>query len=82
MRVGWSTSTTVGCSSRRTLAGTVHAVRIARSSGQKILDDAAIRIVQIAAPFAPFPDQIRSEVDVLHITRTWQFLTNNQLISR
>jgi protein TonB len=62
--------------------GTVNTVRIARSSGQTILDDAAIRIVQIAAPYPPFPDEIRHEVDVLHITRTWQFLTNNQLISR
>lgn len=56
-------------------------VRIVRSSGHKILDDAAIRIVKLAAPFAPFPPDIRKEVDVLDITRTWQFLSNNRLFS-
>jgi protein TonB len=56
-------------------------VRIVRSSGHKILDDAAIRIVKLAAPFAPFPPEIRKEVDVLDITRTWQFLSNNRLFS-
>jgi protein TonB len=53
--------------------GSIHSVSIRRSSGQKILDDAAIRIVELAAPFAPFPPDIRAETDVLHITRTWKF---------
>lgn len=54
--------------------GTIVDVTIRRSSGQKILDDAARRIVHLAAPFAPFPPSFRKDFTVLHITRTWQFL--------
>ena len=61
--------------------GSVQQIRIVRSSGHKILDDAAMRIVRLASPFAPFPSEIRKEVDILDITRTWQFLSNNQLFS-
>jgi len=56
--------------------GSVNQITIRRSSGSKILDDAAIRIVELSSPFAPFPDHIREETDILHITRTWQFLNN------
>jgi protein TonB len=61
--------------------GSVESIRVARSSGQKILDDAAVRIVRLAAPFAPFPAEIRQQVDVLDITRTWVFERNNRLSS-
>ena len=54
--------------------GKINQITIRRSSGHRILDDAAIRIVELAAPYAPFPEAIRAETDVLHITRTWQFL--------
>jgi len=57
--------------------GSVNQIIVRRSSGYKILDDAAIRIVKLASPFAPFPDDIRKETDILHITRTWQFLANS-----
>jgi protein TonB len=53
--------------------GSINEIAIRRTSGLKILDDAAIRIVELAAPFAAFPPSIRSEVDVLHITRTLKF---------
>ena len=53
--------------------GSIHEISVRRSSGQKILDDAAIRIVELSAPFAPFPAEIRADLDVLHITRTWKF---------
>jgi protein TonB len=56
--------------------GSVNDIIIRRSSGHKILDDAAVRIVKLAGPYAPFPEQIREETDILHITRTWQFLNN------
>jgi protein TonB len=62
--------------------GSVESIRLVRSSGHKILDDAAIRIVRLAAPFAPFPAEIRKEVDVLDITRTWVFQRNNELSSK
>ena len=53
--------------------GRVTEVSILRSSGHKLIDDAALRIVDLAAPFAPFPPEIRADVDVVHITRTWVF---------
>ncbi len=60
--------------------GTIAGVDVIRSSGQKMLDDAATRIVMMAAPFNPFPEEIRKEADLIHITRTWQFLHNSTLI--
>ena len=56
--------------------GSVNEITIRGSSGQKILDDAAIRIVSLASPFSPFPDNIKVDTDILHITRTWQFIYN------
>lgn len=61
--------------------GSLERIEIRRSSGHKLLDDAAVRIVRMAAPFAPFPPEIRKQVDVLDITRTWQFLDGNTLFS-
>lgn len=62
--------------------GSVNEVTLRRSSGHRVLDDAAIRIVKLAAPFAPLPANIRREADILHIERTWQFLSSNRLSSR
>lgn len=59
--------------------GSLKSIRVERSSGHKVLDDGAIRIVKMAAPFAPLPAEIRKEVDVLHITRIWQFHDDNSL---
>lgn len=53
--------------------GAVHQVRILESSGHKVLDEAAIRIVHLASPYAPFPRAMSSEVDILEIIRTWRF---------
>ena len=61
--------------------GSVQDIRVVKSSGHKILDDAAIRIVKLAAPYSPFPPEISKEVDVLDITRTWQFLSGNRLFT-
>ena len=57
--------------------GTVHSIELRHSSGYKLLDDAAIRIVRLAAPFAPLSTEMRKDTDILHITRTWQFLNDN-----
>ncbi len=62
--------------------GSIYELEVRRSSGHKILDDAAIRIVRLAAPYAPFPAEIRKETDILDITRTWQFLSGNRLLSK
>jgi protein TonB len=61
--------------------GSVERIRVVRSSGHSLLDDAAVRIVRLAAPFAPFPPDIRDEVDVLDITRTWQFVDGSNMFS-
>jgi protein TonB len=62
--------------------GSVREITIRKPSGHKILDDAAVRIVKLAAPFAPFPDNIKKETDILYITRTWVFTSGNRLKSR
>ena len=61
--------------------GTVADIALRRSSGQRILDDAAVRIVNLAAPFARFPESIAEEVDVLHIQRTWMFHSDSRFSS-
>jgi len=55
--------------------GSIHEITVVRSSGHPVLDQAAMRIVRMAAPFAPFPASIRKDTDILHITRTWRFLS-------
>lgn len=62
--------------------GSVRKITVRRSSGQKVLDDAAVRIVELASPFARFPDDFLREIDILHVTRTWKFLNNAKFSSR
>jgi protein TonB len=61
--------------------GSVESVVIDRPSGKKILDHAALRIVELAAPFAPLPGGVRKSTDILHITRTWTFTRSDQLFT-
>ena len=61
--------------------GTLESVEVSKSSGQRILDAAAVRIVKLAAPYAPFPDDIRKDTDILSIVRTWHFTSADQLES-
>jgi protein TonB len=61
--------------------GQIEQVRVLQSSGHKLLDDAALRIVRLAAPYSPFPKEIREEVNILDITRTWRF-SRDQLDTR
>lgn len=61
--------------------GTIEDVALRRSSGERILDAAAVRIVRLAAPFAEFPEGIAEEVDVLHVERTWLFHSDNRFTS-
>ena len=62
--------------------GSIDEIVLRRSSGKKVLDDAAIRIVNLAAPFARFPNNIAAETDILHVERTWKFLAGNRFASR
>lgn len=61
--------------------GTVSDIRILRSSGERVLDEAAINIVKLAAPFQAFPDDMRARVDILEIIRTWQFHRGDRFTS-
>jgi protein TonB len=62
--------------------GKLDNINVRRSSHHKALDDAAIRIVRLAAPYAPFPKNFRDEVDIIHITRTWKFQHGDRLTSQ
>ena len=59
--------------------GSLDRVEIQRSSGVKVLDEAAVRIVELAAPFAPFPPDIRTDTDIIEIVRTWTFTNSDQI---
>ncbi len=59
--------------------GTIESVELNQSSGQKVLDDAARRIVELAAPYAEFPPDIRKDTDIISITRTWTFTREETL---
>lgn len=59
--------------------GTLEGVEVTKSSGQRILDAAAVRIVKLAAPYPPFSAEIRRDTDVLSIVRTWSFTSSDQL---
>jgi protein TonB len=59
--------------------GSVESIDLDRSSGLKVLDQAAFRIVQMAAPFAVFPTDIRKDTDLLVITRTWFFAQGDKV---
>lgn len=61
--------------------GSLGGITIRRSSGHQILDDAARRIVRASSPFEPFPAKLQKQADVIHITRSWEFQSNNQLTS-
>lgn len=61
--------------------GSVESIEVNRSSGQRILDAAAMRIVKLASPFSPLPPNITRDVDILTITRTWTFTPSDKLES-
>lgn len=61
--------------------GALEKIEINRSSGQRVLDDAALSIVRLAAPFSPFPADVSRDTDILSITRTWTFTRSDQLVA-
>jgi protein TonB len=56
--------------------GSLEDIQILQSSGYAVLDEAAMRIVRMAAPYSPFPQELRATTDKLEIVRTWQFEQN------
>ena len=61
--------------------GSIESVSVNRSSGHRVLDAAAVHIVEMSAPFAPFPPDVKRDTDILHITRTWTFTKGDELRS-
>ncbi len=53
--------------------GNIESVTVDESSGHKLLDDAAVRIVELAAPFDAMTGTLAEETDILYIVRTWEF---------
>ena len=61
--------------------GEVEEIQILKSSGHSLLDQSAVEIVNLAAPFQPFPEAMREEADILEIIRTWRFHEGNAFTS-
>ncbi|MGB0494896.1 MAG: energy transducer TonB [Kangiellaceae bacterium] len=59
--------------------GTIHQVKVMNSSGSKLLDDAAVRIVRLAAPFNPLTDEMKKDTDILEIIRIWRFQEDDRV---
>jgi periplasmic protein TonB len=62
--------------------GTIDSIRITKSSGNPELDEAAIKIVRMCAPFPPLPAALRNELDILLITRVWKFTDESGLVTQ
>ena len=59
--------------------GSLESVVIDQKSNYPVLDEAAKRIVELAAPYAVFPEDIKKDTDILSITRTWTFTQDDAL---
>lgn len=59
--------------------GSIESIELNKSSGHKVLDEAARRIVEMAAPYAEFPSDVRKDTDIISITRTWTFTREDTL---
>ncbi len=57
-------------------SGELSEIRLIESSGHRILDKAAISIVEMASPFAPFPEEMLQSIDLIEIIRIWDFRKN------
>lgn len=53
--------------------GSLEDIRVLSSSGYAVLDEAAVKTVRMAAPYAPFPPELRATTDKLEIIRTWTY---------
>jgi len=62
--------------------GAIHSVKVVKSSGHRVLDEGAKKIIERCGSFAPLPPEIRKETDILHIVRTWQFDNDYSLSTR
>lgn len=60
-------------------SGELERTEIQRSSGHQILDEAALRIVRMAAPYGEFPPELKRQVDILSFARVWNFTRSDEL---
>jgi len=58
--------------------GSIKHIEVSKTSGSRLLDQAAVRSVRLASPYKPFPSELRTR-DEIHIIRTWQYQSNNVL---
>jgi protein TonB len=58
--------------------GSIKHIEVSKTSGSRLLDQAAVRSVRLASPYKPFPAELRNR-DEIHIIRTWQYQSNNVL---
>jgi protein TonB len=57
--------------------GSLSEAVVRRSSGHPEIDEAAIRILRLAAPFEPFPHELAVTHDEMRIAYEWQFLNGS-----
>lgn len=62
--------------------GSIEKIEIDKSSGSKVLDEAAKSIVNLAAPYAKFTEEMKRNTDILGITRTWTFTQEDALATQ
>jgi len=62
--------------------GEVDSVTLNRSSGHRVLDEAAMQVVQMAGPYDRFPEAIARDTDFISITRTWTFSRDEAVSAR
>lgn len=62
--------------------GSLQQMRILESSGHKVLDQAALNIVRLSAPFAPFSNELAAQYEQVEIIRTWRFERGDRLSSQ
>ena len=62
--------------------GGIHDIDVTKSSGYDVIDKAAIAIVKLSAPFPALPPDSKEKVDILYITRTWEFQPGDVLKTR
>lgn len=62
--------------------GSIEGITIDKSSGSKVLDNAAINIVKLAAPYSKFSAKMKKTTDILGITRTWTFTNEDALYTK
>jgi len=62
--------------------GSLYSVEVSRSSGHKLLDEAALRILRMAAPFGPIPREAMDGATVLSFAREWNFVPGDTLATR